>query len=74
MQEFYILTLNPRISEVFHYIETHGFDYELHLNRTRFWIPEGPALTLFLLRFADCCPSVDPSVDLATGLGPLEQE
>lgn len=67
MQEFYILTLNPRLREVFQYIEAHEFRYEVHLNRTRFWVPEGRELTEFSLRFADVCPRVDPSLDVITG-------
>jgi hypothetical protein len=58
MIEFYILTLSPRLTEVFAYIEQQGFEHEVHLNRTRFWVPEGPRLTDFLLRYADVCPRV----------------
>ena len=68
MLEFYILTQNPRLGEVFRYIESHGFSYEVHLNRTRFWVPEGAVLTEFLLRYSECCPRVDASLDLSTGL------
>lgn len=67
-QEFYVLTLNPQVGEIFRYIQQRGFEYEVHLNRTRFWVPEGPLLTEFLLRYADSCPRLDPSLDLATGL------
>jgi hypothetical protein len=59
MRQYYVLTLNPRIGEVFRWIESSGCQYEVHLNRTRFWVPEGPVLTEFLLRFSDCCPLVE---------------
>jgi hypothetical protein len=68
MRQYYILTLDPRASEVFCFIRDHALALEVHLNRTRFWVPEGSVLTEFLLRFADCCPYVDESVDLITGL------
>ena len=68
MREYYILTLDPRFGEVFKFLETHKLKYEVHLNRTRFWVPESSTvLTEFLLRFTDCCPYVDPTKDLATG-------
>jgi hypothetical protein len=68
MRQYYILTLDPRASEVFNFIRDHKLTIEVHLNRTRFWVPEGSVLTEFLLRFGDCCPYVDSSADLATGL------
>ncbi len=68
MRQYYILTLDPRAGEVFNFIREHALKLDVHLNRTRFWVPEGSVLTKFLLRFADCCPYVDESVDLITGL------
>ena len=53
---------------MFQYIEAHQFQYEVHLNRTRFWVPAGRELTEFLLRFADVCPCVDDTLDVTTGL------
>jgi hypothetical protein len=68
MRQYYILTLDPRAREVFEFITHHKLDLEVHLNRTRFWIEEDSSiLTEFLLRFSDCCPWVDPELDLATG-------
>ena len=68
MRQYYILTLDPRAGEVFRFIRDHQLTVDVHLNRTRFWVPEGSVLTEFLLRFADCCPWVDEELDLATGL------
>jgi hypothetical protein len=69
MRQYYILTLDPRASEVFRFIIDHKLELEVHLNRTRFWIEEDTSvLTEFLLRFSDCCPYVDQSKDLTTGL------
>ena len=71
MRQYYILTLDPRAGEVFNFIRDHKLTVDVHLNRTRFWVPEGSQLTEFLLRFADCCPFVDESLDTTTGLRPL---
>jgi hypothetical protein len=68
MRHYYILNLDPRALEVFDFIKHHTLRVEVHLNRTRFWVPEGSVLTEFLLRFSACCTHVDPSLDLATGL------
>jgi len=67
MRQYYILTLDPRASEVFQFILHHKLKLDVHINRTRFWVPEGSVLTEFILRFSDCCPPVDPDLDLATG-------
>ena len=68
MRQYYILTLDPRCAEVFEFIQHHKLQVDVHLNRSRFWIPEDSStLTEFLLRFSDCCPYVDTSADLATG-------
>jgi len=68
MRQYYILTLDPRAAEVFKFIMDHKLSVEVHLNRTRFWLEdESSVLTEFLLRFSDCCPYVDESVDLITG-------
>ena len=68
MRQYYILTLDPRAGEVFRFIMDHNLTVEVHLNRTRFWIHEDTSvLTEFLLRFSDCCPYVDETLDLITG-------
>jgi hypothetical protein len=66
--EHYVLTLDPRCPEVFGFITAHNLVLEVHLNRTRFWVPLGSVYTEFALRFGDCCPRVDPALDLTTGL------
>lgn len=68
MQEHYILTRDPHCASVFDFIKQWDLRCEVHLNRTRFWVPEGSVYTEFALRFSHCCPPVDPSLDLATGL------
>jgi hypothetical protein len=69
MRQHYILTTCPEFATVLEFIRTQGLQYEIHLNRTRFWIdPISPLSTEFLLRWSHCCPVVDSSLDLATGL------
>lgn len=67
MRHYYILTQSPCLEEVFEFIRTHELKCEVHLARTRFWVPEGSVLTEFLLRYAHCCSIVDPNLDLLTG-------
>lgn len=68
MHHFYVLNQDPRAGEVFDFISQHRLRCEVHLNRTRFWVPSGSILTEFALRFTDCCTPVDTTLDLATGL------
>lgn len=71
LKQHYILTLDPRASEVFRWIQQHpeSIRLEVHLNRTRFWLADDSALyTEFVLRFADCCPLV-PEVSDDHNLG-----
>ena len=69
MPQYYILNQDPRAQEVFNFIRQHQLQLEVHLNRTRFWIPkDSSVLTEFLLRFADSCPPVDPNLDPITGV------
>jgi len=67
-RHYYVLTQNPRCGEVFDFITHHNLRMEIHLNRTRFWVPDGTILTEFLLRFSEACPQVDETMDLKTGL------
>ena len=67
-RHYYVLNQDPRAQEVFEFIVQHQLGVEVHLNRTRFWVPEGSVLTEFVLRFYSCCPLVDDCLDLTTGL------
>jgi hypothetical protein len=67
--EYYILTLHPKAREVFIWIFDNNLPVEVHLNRTRFWVPDDSSLnTYFQLWLRDSCGRVDPNLDLATGL------
>jgi hypothetical protein len=67
MRQYYVLTQDPTIGDVLDFIAHYSLRCEIHLNRTRFWIPEGSVLTECLLRFPTLRP-VDPLCDLASGL------
>jgi len=64
--QFALLNQDPQLRDLFAFIQQHDLKHELHLNRTRFWIPKGPVLTEFLLRFEHYHIVLD-SEDLATG-------
>jgi hypothetical protein len=66
--QHYVLTQDPCAVEVYRFIKLHKLTCQVHLNRTRFWVPiDSPIYTEFALRFADSCPPVDPTLDLVTG-------
>jgi hypothetical protein len=68
-REYYVLTQHPNAKEVFTWIFDNKLDMEVHLNRTRFWVPTDSSLnTYFQLWLKDSCGTVDPSLDLAIGL------
>jgi hypothetical protein len=68
MRQYYILNSSPHLTSVFEFIRLHDLAHEVHLNRTRFWVPINTNIyTEFVLRFSDDCPSVDPTLDLLTG-------
>lgn len=70
MRHYYILYSSPHLAPVLAFVQHHELRYEIHANRTRFWVPEGTVLTEFLLRFSAVATLVDESLDLITGLPP----
>ena len=71
--QYYILNRDPRAGELFEFIAQHSLQCEVHLNRTRFWVPEGSVFTEFALRFSQSCPAVNPHTNLGSGLPEYEQ-
>ena len=71
--QHYILSQHPDFPDVFNWLVDFPLRYEVHLNRTRFWVPEGSVYTEFALRWGHACPRVDSTLDLATGL-PLDSK
>jgi hypothetical protein len=66
MLQFALVNSDPKLRDLLEFIQQHALAHELHLNRTRVWIPEGPVLTEFLLRF-DNYHVVTDLEDLVTG-------
>ena len=67
--QYYILTRSEHFKEVLQWLEDHNIAVDIHLNRTRFTVPNDSKLfTEFCLRYSTVCTPVDPSLDLATGL------
>lgn len=60
LRQHYVLNQDPRALAVLEFIDFHGLDHEVHLNRTRFWVPlDTPLYTAFALQFGHCCPIVE---------------
>jgi hypothetical protein len=58
-REFYILSDDPEFVAVLNWVGSWPLRCEVHLNRTRFWVPLGPVYTEFALRWLHCCRPVD---------------
>ena len=60
MREYYILTMHPQAREVLTWVFDNDLQFEVHLNRTRFWVPSDSSLhTYFQLWLSDVCPAVE---------------
>lgn len=64
--QFAIYSQDSHYAEAIRFIRQHKLANEIHLNRVRFWVPTGPILTEFLLRF-ESYHVVTIEEDLATG-------
>ena len=67
MRQFCVYTRDDHFVEVIRWLKNNNIKFESHINRTRFWIPEGPTLTWFLVTWADVCPEVKENEDYLTG-------
>jgi hypothetical protein len=54
VREYAIYTMDAQFVSCLTWVEQHDLVYEIHMNRTRFHIIEGPLLTEFLLRWGHC--------------------
>lgn len=64
--QFALLNHDPQLHVLFEFIQQHSLKHQVHLNRTRVWVPDGVILTQFLLQF-EHYHIVQPNEDLATG-------
>jgi hypothetical protein len=59
MKQYCVYTKDDRFLEVAEWITTNKIKFEPHLNRTRFWVPDGAIMTEFLLKYSEVCPIVN---------------
>jgi hypothetical protein len=62
--QLYILTQSPEFADILHWLDQHGCWYEVHLNRTRFYVEPGRLYTEFMLRYSQNVGSVTPETSL----------
>ena len=62
MRQYAVPTRDPDFTQVMNWVSANHLQYEIHLNRTRFFVPEDKLLTEFLLKFCHCCHEVDESL------------
>jgi hypothetical protein len=62
-----VFSRSPDFADILAWVQARGFKYEVHLNRTRFWVPDGALHTEFVLRWYHAVNKVADSEDLATG-------
>ena len=67
MKQFAVYTKDPHFREVAKWIIDRGYNGEVHLNRTRFWVPDGIEMMLFRLRWAWTCKEVYDDENYLTG-------
>jgi hypothetical protein len=67
MHQYCVFTQNPDFQSVVEWLVARELRLEVHLNRTRFWIPSGTVHTEFMLRWYHCCSRVVDDEDLITG-------
>ncbi len=63
MLQYCVYNQDPHLLEVAEWISQNNIKHEIHLNRTRFWVPQGPMLTEFLLKYSDICPQIQERLD-----------
>ena len=67
--EYYVLTGNPKFTQVLSWLGKHDIACNVHLNRTRFLLDtDSRHYTEFMLLYSECVGVVDPRADLVTGL------
>jgi hypothetical protein len=67
MKQYCIYTQHPEFKDVVLWVQSKELRHELHLNRTRFWIPLGIVHTEFMLRWYHCCSLVVDNEDYVLG-------
>ena len=60
-------TQDSQFREVVKWVIARGYEMDMHINRTRFWIPAGREHVEFILRWGAVCTNVDHETDHAVG-------
>ena len=63
MLQYCVYTAHKQFGEVIQWITQNNIKFEVHANRTRFWLPDGAVLTEFLLKYTNVCPMVKERMD-----------
>jgi hypothetical protein len=67
--QYSILSRSSQFVSVLYFLHSNGLEYELHLNRTRFWINHNSrAHTLLMLRYGEHIHCVDHEQDYSLGI------
>jgi hypothetical protein len=61
--QYCVYSWHEQFDKVIHWIIQNNIKFEVRANRTRFWVPDGPVLTEFLLRYSNVCPPVKERMD-----------
>ena len=64
MYQYAVYTGSSKFLEVCDWLIANAVMFEPHLNRTRFWLRDGPLLTEFLLKYSMHCSIVEDKHDL----------
>jgi hypothetical protein len=67
MKQYCVFTGSPDFADILAWLHANTIRYQVHLNRTRFWVPEGRLHTEFVLRWYQSVSHVVDNEDLATG-------
>ena len=58
--QYFVLTREPKFGEVLNWIKENGLKAEVHLNRTRFWVPSKSVIHfVFMLKYGSICNKVN---------------
>ena len=67
MKQFCVYTKDKDFLNVISWLREHHIKLLPHLNRTRFWVSDGPIMTSFLLRWSHVCKPVGEFEDYTLG-------
>ena len=59
IRQYAIYTRDPQFASCMGWVSQHGLRFEVHLNRTRFYLDEGALLTEFLLRWGSTAELIE---------------